>query len=101
MAVDLEKKDGVNGINITPLVDVCLVLVLIFMITMPLSVLRGIDVKRQALNKYGLDTPQENVTARMTARELLVKDAQGADKPVPYDESAVVLDDLFRGSTGK
>jgi biopolymer transport protein ExbD len=30
-----EEDDGVNSINITPLVDVCLVLVLIFMVTTP------------------------------------------------------------------
>jgi biopolymer transport protein TolR len=96
-----EKKDGVNGINITPLVDVCLVLVLIFMVTMPLSLLRGIDVRRQSLSKYGLSTPVENVNARLTQKELWIKDAKGAEKPVPLSEAAQVLRGVLEASQGK
>jgi biopolymer transport protein ExbD len=96
-----EKEDGVNGINITPLVDVCLVLVLIFMVTMPLSLLRGIDVKRQSLSKYGLSTPQENVNARLTSRELFIKDEKGVEKAIPFDEAAAVLGGVLQSSTGK
>ncbi len=102
MAADVgDKKDGVNGINITPLVDVCLVLVLIFMITMPFSVLRGIDVKRETLKKYGLSTPQENVTVHLTEKEILVKDVKGVDKPVPYEDAAEVLGGMMRQSVAK
>ena len=102
MSVELgEKKDGVNGINITPLVDVCLVLVLIFMITMPFSILRGIDVKREALKKYGLATPPENVNAHLTAKELLVKDVKGREKAVPYDDAGLVLGGLLQASVAK
>lgn len=32
----LEDDDAISGINVTPLVDVCLVLVIIFMVTAPL-----------------------------------------------------------------
>jgi biopolymer transport protein ExbD len=95
------KKDGVNSINITPLVDVCLVLVLIFMVTMPFSVLRGIDVKRQSLEKYGLSTPLENVNVHMTVKEVLIKDAKGAEKPVPFQDAAVVLGEIFKTASGK
>ena len=102
MAADLgEKKDGVNAINITPLVDVCLVLVLIFMVTMPLSLLRGIDVKRQSLEKFGLSTPVENVNARLTAKELLIKDAKGQEKAIPFEEAGVVLGGVLQASSGK
>ncbi len=96
-----DRKDGVNGINITPLVDVCLVLVLIFMVTMPLSILRGIDVKRQTLQKYGLSTPQENVTVHLTSGRILVKDPKGRETPVNYEDVAPVLDGLLRISSAK
>jgi len=36
MAREMEEEDLVTGINVTPLVDVCLVLVIIFMVTAPL-----------------------------------------------------------------
>lgn len=102
MSADLgEKKDGVNGINITPLVDVCLVLVLIFMVTMPLSLLRGIDVKRQSMSKYGLSTPVENVNARLTTNSLFIKDAKGVERNVPLDAAADVLSGVMQTSTGK
>lgn len=32
----MDSDDGINDINITPLVDVCLVLVIIFMVTAPM-----------------------------------------------------------------
>ena len=102
MSADLgEKKDGVNGINITPLVDVCLVLVLIFMVTMPLSLLRGIDVRRQSLSKYGLSTPVENVNARLTPKAILIKDSKGVERNVPLSEAAVVLQGVLEASKGK
>lgn len=36
MAMDMDDDEIVSGINVTPLVDVCLVLVIIFMVTAPL-----------------------------------------------------------------
>lgn len=36
MAMELDDDEIVSGINVTPLVDVCLVLVIIFMVTAPL-----------------------------------------------------------------
>ena len=32
----VEHEEGISGINVTPLVDVCLVLVIIFMVTAPM-----------------------------------------------------------------
>lgn len=102
MAADVgDKKDGVNGINITPLVDVCLVLVLIFMVTMPFSILRGIDVRRQSLEKYGLSTPVDNVNVRLTPEDVKVKGADGKEKAVPYIEAEAVVGEMIRQSKGK
>ena len=101
MAADVgDKKDGVNGINITPLVDVCLVLVLIFMITMPFSILRGIDVRRETLKKYGLTTPTENVTAHLTLASLRIEDAQGVEKLIPDADVETVLAGVLNASKG-
>ena len=102
MATDVgERRDGgVNSINITPLVDVCLVLVLIFMITMPFSILRGIDVRRETLKKYGLTTPTENVTAHLTLASLRIEDAQGVEKPIPDADVETVLAGVLNASKG-
>jgi biopolymer transport protein ExbD len=102
MSADVgEKKDGVNGINITPLVDVCLVLVLIFMITMPYSILRGIDVRREMLKKYGLSEPQQSVTAHLTLNGILLKKEDGKETPVPDKDLPAVLAGMLEGSKDK
>jgi biopolymer transport protein ExbD len=94
-------SENINGINITPLVDVSLVLVLIFMVTMPLAMIHGIDVKRQILKRYGLSTPQESVTVRLTARGIFVKDEKGRDQSVPYDEFGMVLGQMIGVSSSR
>ena len=52
-----DDETGTNQINMTPLVDVSLTLVLVFMVTMPLSMIHGITVKSDTLKKFGLSTP--------------------------------------------
>lgn len=90
--MDFQTDDEENsGINITPLVDVCLVLVLIFMVTMPLSMVHGIQVRNQTLKKYGLSTPQESVMVHLTQRGVLVRNEKGEEQPVPYEEVGMVL----------
>ena len=95
------SENGVNGINITPLVDVCLVLVLIFMVTMPLAGIHGIDVKRQGLEKYGLSTPQENITVHLMSRGIAITDQNGREQPVPYDEFGSVIGQMIKLSSAK
>jgi|ERR1044071_2616518 biopolymer transport protein ExbD len=97
MAIDTVDEDqATNSINITPLVDVSLVLLLIFMVTMPMSLIHGITVRRQALEKYGLSTPQENIQIHLTERGILIKDAAGANHPIPYDQFGVVLSQMIQ-----
>ncbi|MCB9558814.1 MAG: biopolymer transporter ExbD [Kofleriaceae bacterium] len=43
---DGDEDDAITGINVTPLVDVVLVLLVIFMVTARLIVGRGVDVSR-------------------------------------------------------
>jgi biopolymer transport protein ExbD len=92
---------GLHGINITPLVDVSLVLVLIFMVTMPLGMIHGIDVNRQALKKYGLTTPRENVSLHLTARGVFVKEGRGRETGVNDADLAQVLAGLIEASKTK
>lgn len=95
------EQDNIHGINITPLVDVSLVLVLIFMVTMPLSMIHGIDVKRQTLKRYGLSTPQENILVSLTAKGLSVRDKGGKPRAVPDTDFEQVLGAMVEQSSKK
>ena len=97
-----ESDQSISNINITPLVDVCLVLVLIFMVTMPLTLIHGIDIKRQLLERYGLTTPQENVRLHLAAPNgIYIKDSDGKDRLIPYSEFGMVLGQVIRLSPTK
>ncbi len=95
------EQDNIHGINITPLVDVSLVLVLIFMVTMPLSMIHGIDVKRQTLKKYGLSTPQENIVVSLTPKGLSIRDKGGTQRAVPETDFEQVLGGMVEQSAKK
>ena len=75
-----EDFETAHGINITPLVDVCLTLVLIFMVVLPASIIHGINVRSQMLKSYGLSTPQENIQVHLTTRGIFVKDEKTGQK---------------------
>src|SRR5688572_337980 len=92
----LEEDDAINAINIAPLVDICLVLLLVFMVTMPLSGLYGITVKENALTKYGITTPQEHVVIHLTNRGVFVEDDKRQEQLVPYTEVGVVVRQLLQ-----
>lgn len=60
------QDDIVTGINVTPLVDVCLVLVIIFMVTAPLFEQPSLDVNLPKANtKEGEE--RENITVTLTS----------------------------------
>jgi biopolymer transport protein TolR len=71
MAGSTQKDDApICDINVTPLVDVCLVLVIIFMAVAPFAVTMGIKVLETRPNaakegKAGID---DNVTIKLTAQ---------------------------------
>ena len=66
MAMSSGGQDGaITGINITPLVDVCLVLVIIFMVTAPLLTQPNLPVELpKARTAEGKDT--DNITITIT-----------------------------------
>jgi biopolymer transport protein ExbD len=60
-------KDAISEINVTPLVDVCLVLVIIFMVTAPLTMQAGIIVGSSKVNAAeGKVSKNESVALRLT-----------------------------------
>ena len=73
-------------INVTPLVDVVLVLLLVFMVTAPMMS-RGIDVELPVANQPKID-PEDRVTVTVNAEGRIYVN----DKPV----NAVLLEDEIR-----
>ena len=76
------QDDMVTGINVTPLVDVCLVLVIIFMVTAPLFEQPSLDVNLpKATTKEGEE--KENITVTLTS-----------DGKIAVNEQEVTADEL-------
>ncbi|OIO10689.1 MAG: hypothetical protein AUJ52_03785 [Elusimicrobia bacterium CG1_02_63_36] len=68
------EDDAVTGINVTPLVDVCLVLVIIFMVATPMMSQPAFDVQLPiAKTKEGKE--EDKVTIAMSAEGRLAIDA--------------------------
>ncbi len=60
------RDEPITAINVTPLVDVCLVLVIIFMAVAPMAVTLGIKVlETRASNAEGKASVDENVTVKI------------------------------------
>lgn len=69
------EDDAVTGINVTPLVDVCLVLVIIFMVTTPLLSQPAFDVALPAA-KTEEGREEEKVTVSLSADGRFAIDAR-------------------------
>jgi biopolymer transport protein TolR len=78
---------ALGEINVTPLVDVVLVLLLVFMVTAPMMS-RGIDVSLPVANQPDTD-PEDRVTVSINAREQIFI----GDRPI----NALLLEDRLRG----
>jgi biopolymer transport protein ExbD len=94
--MQIEESADEAKINITPLVDVCLVLVLIFMVTMPLSVIYGITAKSHSLKRFGISTPRDHVMIHLTGRGPKVKNDKGQEQLVAYEDFGAVLRQLIQ-----
>jgi biopolymer transport protein ExbD len=83
----------VSDINVTPLTDVALVLLIIFMVTTPLILQGGIHVK---LPKAGTadTTPQRNITVSITAdKKIFVNDVEKSLNDLkPYLQDSLKFD---------
>lgn len=82
MQANGNSKGMVSEINVTPLVDVMLVLLIIFMVTAPMMT-HGVDVK----------LPQTSAQAIPTKSERLVVSVTG-DRKIFINEQQVELDDF-------
>ncbi|MBI3552049.1 MAG: biopolymer transporter ExbD [Elusimicrobia bacterium] len=84
---ELDDDDIVAGINVTPLVDVCLVLVIIFMVTAPLM---SDPVIKVTLPKAHAEKGEEADKLTLT----LGKDGQVALDYTIYKDMVMLEDDL-------
>ena len=57
--------------------------------------IHGITVQSRLLDRYGLTTPQENITVHLTSQGIYVKDEDGQDVPVAYDDFGMVLSQMI------
>ncbi len=77
-------KDAISEINVTPLVDVCLVLVIIFMVTAPLTMQAGIIVGSSKVDAAeGKVSQNESVAVRLTKDNIYLNDKAVSIEALP------------------
>jgi len=83
--------EGITDINVTPLVDISLVLVIIFMVTAPVVVQSGILVNSSKVTaSVGKSTKSEAVSVKLTTKGVLVDNNKVADEQfVAYMKAAL------------
>src|SRR3989338_3763042 len=75
-----KDEDPITAINVTPLVDVCLVLVIIFMAVAPMAVTLGIKVlETRRSNAEGKASVDENVNIRITTDNVITVNGTKTD----------------------
>lgn len=76
MGMGSTDKGAITDINVTPLVDVSLVLVIIFMVTAPMVMQAGIIVASSKVDAAeGQVSQNESVSLRLTAQGIYLNDA--------------------------
>jgi biopolymer transport protein ExbD len=74
------SEEPITAINVTPLVDVCLVLVIIFMAVAPMAVTLGIKVlETRATNAEGKASVDENVSIKIALDGTITVDGTKTD----------------------
>ncbi|MBK8012654.1 MAG: protein TolR [Deltaproteobacteria bacterium] len=74
----------VSDINVTPLVDVMLVLLIIFMVTAPL-ISQGVDVDLPKTKAGSLEGTEKKLVLTLT-KDKKIFIGTNADNPIPYEE---------------
>jgi len=100
LAINLNKNSTLSDINVTPLVDVMLVLLVIFMVTAPL-----LETKNESIN-LNLPKVKTGQKANMTETAVIVSiDKQGIvylnDNEIPQPELKKKLEILFASRSKK
>lgn len=91
------EEKALTEINVTPLVDVCLVLVIIFMLTAPFFIQSGIDVHRTGVQAFGMSTPQENVMVVVIDKDKIMINS----KKVTWEDVGFTMAKQMQESPGK
>ena len=90
--------EEITSINVTPLVDVCLVLVIIFMAVAPFAIQAGINVlQTKAKAAEGKTAASENVQIKLTAEGTLTING----RPASFDQLQASLLDALAASKDK
>lgn len=92
----LSNGEPISDINITPLVDVMLVLLIVFMITAPMMI-QGVDVNLPRATTAPLKPPEEMLTVRVTKDGTVWIDK----RKTPLDELAPVMAKVLEARTIK
>jgi biopolymer transport protein ExbD len=121
-ATTLDSDDGIHGINVTPLVDIMLVLLIIFMIATRLDQPAALDVQLPKAStatevqaatlavvvhrdgSLDLDGKRATLAGILAAAQHSAPDAQAlisGDKGVDYERIIAVMDTLRRGGIYK
>jgi biopolymer transport protein ExbD len=80
VAGSADEDSGITDINVTPLVDISLVLVIIFMVTAPMVVQSGIIVTSSKVTEsLGKSTKSEAVQIKITNKAILVDNNKVAE----------------------
>lgn len=89
LKVDSSNQDGINDINITPFVDIVLVLLIIFMISTPALVYKGMRVSLPTL-KNSEDISHVTLNFLLDKEGKLFLDS----RPISFEQLAVVFQQL-------
>jgi biopolymer transport protein ExbD len=73
MQAGAQSEDPITAINVTPLVDVSLVLVIVFMITMPFLVEKGMKIKSSAQKIAETGSVTEPVLVEISDKVITVE----------------------------
>jgi biopolymer transport protein ExbD len=67
------EGEGITSINIVPLIDICLVLLIIFMVTSPMVIQSGILVNSSTVTaSHGKSTRDEAIQVKLTKKSIFI-----------------------------
>ncbi|MFA6434738.1 MAG: biopolymer transporter ExbD [Elusimicrobiales bacterium] len=78
MQTDQGSEDPITGINVTPLVDVSLVLVIVFMITMPFLVEKGLNIKSSEQKIVPTSSINEPILVEISGKAVTIEGREAA-----------------------
>ena len=96
MGSSSRHRQSMSEINVTPLVDVMLVLLIIFMVTAPMMQ-QGIEIDLPQTAASGIETTEEPFTLSLRKDQRLYV----AQEPVPFKGLSKKLKAIFAGRKNK